>query len=92
MIKLRVQCDVCGGAGLYCGFMEREGEAVVCVRCGGQGYQDLKFNEFTGRKRKNGVRRIRRGGGTIVDNPKQAQWITYEEFEKLIPGIKLKGN
>ena len=85
MIKLTVECADCGGTGLYRGFMEREGEAVICIRCGGKGSQTLAFREFTGRKRKNGVQKIRSGSGTILDNPQGAKWISYEEFRKLIP-------
>ena len=37
---------------------ERDGDAVVCSRCKGQGWQESVFTEFTGRKEKSGVRRV----------------------------------
>jgi hypothetical protein len=85
MIKLTVECADCGGTGLYCGFMEHKGEAVVFVRCGGKGYQIISAREFTGRKHKNGVEKIRGGSGTILDDSRNAKWITYDEFRKRIP-------
>jgi hypothetical protein len=83
-----IQCPSCRGTGLYKGFMEAEGEAVICASCSGTGAQELRYEEFTGRKRKNGVRKIRAGSGTILDNPGRSAWITYEEFERKIPAGK----
>lgn len=88
MITVTCECDACGGTGLYSGFMEADGEAVICVRCGGKGCQTAKLREFTGRKRKNGIKKIRAGSGLIIDNPKDAKWISYNDFKKLIPETK----
>lgn len=83
--SITIQCQPCGGTGLYSGFMEGKGEAVVCAGCGGTGKQDFTYQPFTGRKKKNGINRIRGGSGSILDDPTKAKWVTYSEFERLIP-------
>lgn len=57
-IKLEVECDVCGGTGLYSGMAERDECAVVCSYCKGTGKATISYNEFTGRKKKNGIKRV----------------------------------
>lgn len=54
------QCGSCDGTGLYVGMAERNGAAVVCTSCEGTGKVHVRqeFNEFTERKRKNGVKRV----------------------------------
>ena len=61
----KVQCDTCGGTGVYVGTNERDGAAVVCLVCDGKGYKhvNLIFTEFTGRKRNPGVDRVYRTAG-----------------------------
>ena len=46
------QCQSCKGTGLYIGFAESKGSAVVCHTCDGTGKQHQKFEyeDFTGRK------------------------------------------
>jgi DnaJ-class molecular chaperone len=84
MKELHIECGACHGTGLYSGFMERAGEAVVCVQCGGTGRQTIRYNEYTGRKKKRGIKQIRAGSGLIVDQPSRNSWFTYEEFEAKI--------
>lgn len=81
---MKVECPSCNGTGLYQGFMERMDEAVICTSCNGTGAKDLVFTRFSVRRRKNGILKIRAGSGTILDNPEQATWISYEYFEKVI--------
>ena len=83
-----VECPSCSGTGLYTGFMESKGEAVVFVACGGTGAKELHYTEFTGRKRKNGISKIRAGSGTILDDSRKSTWISYAEFEQKIPAGK----
>jgi hypothetical protein len=54
------QCGSCGGTGLYVGMAERDAAAVICTDCEGTGKIHIKetFNEFTERKKKNGVKRV----------------------------------
>lgn len=86
--SITIECPDCRGTGLYKGFMEREGEAVICDRCSGSGKQEFHYTGFTGRKKKSGVNKIRGGSGTILDTPGKSSWMTYEQFEKLIPSTK----
>jgi hypothetical protein len=78
---IRTQCSDCGGTGLYSGFMEAKGEAVVCVRCGGSGCRTINYTPFQGRKRRNGITKVRYGSGLILDNPGKDAWMTYDEFK-----------
>ena len=84
---VNVDCNACDGTGLYRGLWEKPNEAVVCVRCGGTGMMKLVYREFTGRKTRLGVERIRKGGGLIIDDAHKHEWFSYEEFEKRYPAI-----
>jgi hypothetical protein len=84
-VNVICECDECGGTGLYHGFMEAPGEYVICVRCGGTGKRELSYKPFTGRKRRNGVQKVRAGSGTILDGPGKSKWVSYTEFQKMIP-------
>jgi len=84
MKSMVIECPSCAGTGLYRGFMEAKDEAVVCVTCRGSGATTITGREYTGRKRKNGVKKIRFGSGMILDNPSKSKWMTYEEFKNSI--------
>ena len=58
MKEIQIECPTCNGTGLYQGMCEHDGCAVVCTRCGGKGYTTFKYNEFTGKKVKEGVKRV----------------------------------
>ncbi len=63
------QCESCKGTGLYIGWAERDGFAVVCHSCQGTGRRDIiiKFTPFTGRvKPSNVVRVLQVNPGIIV--------------------------
>ncbi|TFG98703.1 hypothetical protein E4H12_05240 [Candidatus Thorarchaeota archaeon] len=83
MEKIHAECDSCNGTGLYVGFMEREGEAVVCISCGGTGRQTISYKPYTHRKGKRGIKKVRFGTGMIIDNP-NGGWFTYADFLKNI--------
>jgi len=55
-----VQCKACGGTGLYMGFAEKDGAAVVCHDCDGTGKYHFKYEyeEFVTRQ-----------------NPKNVKWV-----------------
>lgn len=57
-IRIKHECSVCHGTGLYSGYAERNGAAVVCQRCDGKGWEESVFAPFTGRKPKAGVTRV----------------------------------
>lgn len=70
METVKVECSACGGTGLYSGFAESKGTAVVCVQCGGDGCEEITFTPFTHRKDKRGIH-------TIIGRS-----ITYQEFQQ----------
>jgi len=55
---IEIECDACKGTGVYVGFAEREGAGVVCNRCNGTGKIDFKYTKFTGRKKRDDVKRV----------------------------------
>lgn len=57
-IKIDTECDSCSGTGLYSGFAEPKGKAVVCHGCSGTGCNTISYLPFTGRKRKRGIREV----------------------------------
>ena len=59
-IEMTIECPACGGTGIYSGMGEGEGVAVICYKCDGTGaYRySYTYNDFTGRKEKNGVKRV----------------------------------
>lgn len=93
-IEIDVQCPACGGSGVYCGFAEGKGTAVVCNRCNGSGkyHYVYEYEEFSGRKIKEGIKRvylsgygymtnlgkIKYDGVGLVDMNKEG--VSYEEF------------
>ncbi len=68
-IELEVECEACGGTGLYVGMAERNGAAVVCARCKGTGrlIHRSTMKKFHGRRRRENVERVYHtaGGYTI---------------------------
>lgn len=85
---VKVQCSDCNGTGLYVGFAEPPGTAVVCLRCNGKGWTILSYAEFTGRKRKKGVAKVCISSGNFLTSgvgPKKGTDMTYDEFERAFP-------
>jgi hypothetical protein len=58
IVEFDQECQECKGTGLYVGMAERDGSAVVCVRCAGTGRFHFKheYNEFKSRKKRKGIR------------------------------------
>lgn len=59
-IKIDIECQSCGATGLYQGFAEKNGCAIVCHTCNGTGKQkyEFKYTPFTKRKLKKGVTKV----------------------------------
>jgi hypothetical protein len=85
--RLREECDSCGGTGLYCGFCEPAGTAVICIHCNGQGWVWHEYREFAGRKKRRGVKSISRSRGGFIATGVGAcgASMTYEQFEQKFP-------
>lgn len=59
-IEFDQECQSCRGTGLYSGMAESKDTAIVCHTCRGTGKSHFKhtYNEFTGRKGMNGIKRV----------------------------------
>ena len=78
---LVAECGACNGTGLYSGFMEEKGNATICTNCKGSGAVTLSFKKYTGRKKKNGIGKIRHP----ESSSSSPRWISYQEFETIVP-------
>lgn len=58
--KIECACESCGATGLYVGYAERNGAAVVCHTCDGTGKvtRKIEWDEFDGRKTRRGIKRV----------------------------------
>jgi len=65
-MKVEHECKDCGGTGVYCGFCEPKGTAVICLGCNGTGKQASMFRAFTGRKRRKGVKAVYNSRGSFI--------------------------
>lgn len=88
-ITIDITCEACHGTGLYSGFAEPEGTAVVCLGCKGQGHHSFTYTPFTKRKGKKGIRMVFNSAGGFIATgigPK-GLGVTYKEFQKgMMPG------
>lgn len=88
MKKIIEQCPACNGSGVYSGFAEAKGTAVICQQCDGQGWSEYQYKPFEGRKKKRGIKTVSLGRGTSlmsgVGADKRRAW-TYKEFEQKFP-------
>ena len=82
-VTVDVECSSCGGTGLYCGFAEPKGTAVVCLSCKGTGKSQLIYTPFTRRKEKRGVQTVRRSKGSLIfaGVGPTGGTISYQEFQ-----------
>lgn len=60
VFEVDIKCSACRGTGLYVGFCERDGSAVVCYKCNGSGkfHHKLAYELFTERIRRDDVKRV----------------------------------
>lgn len=84
MIKtVKAECGDCGGTGLYSGMCEKEGTAVVCLRCGGTGCEEIRFTPFERRKGRRGIHTVSLSRGSFIATGVGAtgRSISYQEFQ-----------
>lgn len=89
MASMKIECGYCAGTGLYSGFAESDGTAVVCQGCKGSGAEIFKYTPFTKRKGKRGIKTVSLSRGSFILTGVGAvgKSITYAEFQKgLLPG------
>lgn len=72
------------GSGLYRGFAEPEGVAVVCLNCKGSGCVEFSFTPFTRRKGKRGIQTVCQSAGSFVATGigPTGRFVTYQEFQQ----------
>lgn len=79
---VKAECSRCSGTGLYCGFAEPKGVAVVCLGCDGTGCEEYHYTPFVARKPKAGVKTVQLSRGTFIGTgvgPAGTE-VTYAEF------------
>lgn len=84
METVKAECSACGGTGLYSGFAEPEGTAVVCLKCNGSGCMEVHYTPFIRRKGRRGINTINRSRGSFIatgGGPTGGS-ITYQEFQQ----------
>lgn len=79
-MKIEIQCKSCRGTGLYRGFGEKQGFAVVCWSCGGSGKDVIDAEPFTGLKPRIDVQRVGRYIGKYQSVEQNGGSVSYEEF------------
>ena len=81
---IHIECRSCNATGLYSGFCEAKGTAVVCVDCGGTGAETFQYTPFTKRKGKRGINTVRLSRGRVIGTGVGAvgKSISYKEFSK----------
>lgn len=88
-INYTCECAECKGSGVYVGFAERDGMAVVCSKCKGTGRKDItiEYEPFTGRKKAEGVTRVLQTnpGIQIGGDLERFGGMTYESWRTGIP-------
>jgi len=82
MNTVKAECSACDGTGLYCGMCEATGTAVICIRCGGTGCEEISYKPFEGRKGRRGIQSVKwsRGGFIVTGVGGVGKSITYREF------------
>lgn len=88
--KVLCECPACNATGLYSGFAEAEGEAVICLQCQGTGAVRMTFTPYTGRRRRNKIKTIRLSQGRLLATGVGGvgQGMTYAEFQAKIPAAQ----
>lgn len=82
MTRIRVEheCTACKGYGIYSGMGESDGAAVVCRLCRGSGMAVSWFEEFHGRKEKDGIVRVYEANPGIKIGSNESRGLTLEDF------------
>lgn len=83
-ITVDAECESCRGTGLYSGFCEGPGVAVVCLGCKGTGCEKLTYTPFTKRRGLRNIKTVQRSQGTFIGTGvgPTGTSITYAEFCK----------
>lgn len=87
---MKVNCPPCRATGLYKGFAEPEGTAVICHSCNGKGSKEVNAGTiggtpFTGRKPNPGIQRVMTDGGLWMTRGTNPSTISIQEFYEKVP-------
>ena len=63
MKPIMAECSACDATGIYSGMAEAKYEGVICLRCQGTGCERISYQPFTARRRRRGIRTVRRSQG-----------------------------
>ena len=77
---IKIDCTSCNGKGLYQGFAERGGAAVICTQCGGTGCQKYEYFPFKGKKIDYSIRKVFACNVGYVINDESPHGIDYTEW------------
>jgi len=58
MATVKTVCDKCNGTGVYSGFSEYGGAAVICRECDGTGMKEIDYEPFSKKKKRDGIVRV----------------------------------
>ena len=79
---IKIECSSCSGTGLYRGFAEPPGVAVICLNCNGTGSSEFAYTPFSGRKTRHDIKTVQRSRGSFIATGvgPGGNSITYQEF------------
>ena len=83
MNEVKAECGACSGTGLYRGFAEPKGTAVVCLHCSGTGCETIRYKPFEKRHGRRDIQWVQRSRGSFIVTgvgPTGGK-ITYAEFQ-----------
>jgi hypothetical protein len=90
-LEIIAECETCNGTGLYIGLAERNGLAVVCNHCNGEGYRKIEYKWKTFKEKKiipNIKKVIKKNSGFVLTPEltsgglKYVDWLAGNEFKK----------
>ena len=65
--EVKINCESCKATGIYSGYAEPEGTAVICKDCGGRGFKVATL--FNYRKTDNNIKIIKLSDGGQLSYP-----------------------
>ena len=88
-IEMEIECPSCKGTGVYVGMAERGGASVVCNTCKGSGKKlyCYSYNDFTGRKITENVKRVYKQSCGYVITPDKMVFDKIGEIDMSVKGV-----
>jgi hypothetical protein len=86
MKEIQIQCPDCRGKGVYQGFAEKQGAAVICHSCNGRGWTMFRYDEFNGIVQTKGIKTVFARNHGFVLTTDSPGGVSYKEW--LLDGKK----